>query len=470
MFAAHPAGHSGGARDTMNEARPDILADRIAEWRERLSSHGVDDVGLDGLEPKVREQVDGLVTAGLDRDEAFLVAIRRTASVSGAAREPSMAYGERLWRRLVADPGGAGDPRPARTESIVAAFLALAAAAAVKVPALFGQQFDSVTGGFYVRNLSLLVLPVLAALLLLRRGVHLAGAVAVAALFAAGAVFANAYPFAAGGATEILTAIHLPIALWLAVGLAHAGNGWRNAPARMGFVRFSGEWFIYCVLFALGGVVLTFLAATLFDAAGIGVERIIVQWLLPCGAAGAVVVAGWLAAGRRGVAGQLAPLLAHLFTPLFAAVLLTFLATLVWTGHGIAMDREVLIAFDLLLVLVVGLLLYATSARDREAPPGALDALRLALAVAALAADVVALAAVAARIGEFGFSANKVAALGVNLLLLAHLAGAGWLHVRFLTGTGSFAALARWQTAYLPVYGVWAALVVVTFPPLFGYL
>ena len=56
-----------------------------------------------------------------------------------------------------------------------------------------------------------------------------------------------------------------------------------------------------------------------------------------------------------------------------------------------------------------------------------------------------------------------------DLLLLAHLAGAGWLHGRFLTGTGSFAALTRWQTAYLPVYGVWAALVVVIFPPLFGY-
>ena len=98
------------------------------------------------------------------------------------------------------------------------------------------------------------------------------------------------------------------------------------------------------------------------------------------------------------------------------------------------------------------------------------DTLRLVLAVAALLADLVAVAAVAARIGEFGFSANKVAALGVNLLLLAHLAGTAWLHVRFLTGTGAFAAVARWQTAYLPVYGAWAALVVVLFPPLFRYL
>jgi len=29
--------------------------------------------------------------------------------------------------------------------------------------------------------------------------------------------------------------------------------------------------------------------------------------------------------------------------------------------------------------------------------------------------------------------------------------------------------LERWQVAYLPVYSVWAALVVVIFPPVFGY-
>jgi hypothetical protein len=27
----------------------------------------------------------------------------------------------------------------------------------------------------------------------------------------------------------------------------------------------------------------------------------------------------------------------------------------------------------------------------------------------------------------------------------------------------------RWQTAYLPVYGAWAAIVAVAFPILFGY-
>ena len=83
--------------------------------------------------------------------------------------------------------------------------------------------------------------------------------------------------------------------------------------------------------------------------------------------------------------------------------------------------------------------------------------------------DVVALAAIAARISEFGFTPNRVAALGENLILLVNLAWSAWLYARFLRHRGSFADLERWQIAYLPVYAIWAALVVVVFPPLFGY-
>ena len=140
-----------------------------------------------------------------------------------------------------------------------------------------------------------------------------------------------------------------------------------------------------------------------------------------------------------------------------------------WTGSGIEVRREVLIGFDLLLALVLGMVLYAVSAREPGAPPGLFDLLQLLLLLAALAADAAALAAMAARISEFGFSANKAAALGENLVLLVNLGWSAWLYVRFLRGRGPFAALERWQTAYLPVYAVWAGIVAILFPPLFGY-
>jgi hypothetical protein len=80
------------------------------------------------------------------------------------------------------------------------------------------------------------------------------------------------------------------------------------------------------------------------------------------------------------------------------------------------------------------------------------------------------LTAMLARIAEFGYSPNKIAALGLNLLLLVHLLRAAWLAVGFLRGRLPFAAVERWQTRYLPVYGAWAAVVVVVFPPAFGFI
>src|SRR4029453_18017006 len=78
----------------------------------------------------------------------------------------------------------------------------------------------------------------------------------LAFLFILGAVAANAYPLAADSQSLVLTAIHLPIALWLVVGGAYVGGDWRSDRRRMDFIRFTGEWLIYLVLIGLGGVVL----------------------------------------------------------------------------------------------------------------------------------------------------------------------------------------------------------------------
>jgi hypothetical protein len=150
-------------------------------------------------------------------------------------------------------------------------------------------------------------------------------------------------------------------------------------------------------------------------------------------------------------------------------MLVAFLGTMLWTGRGVGIERDVLIAFDLLLVVVLGLLLYSVSARDPLSPPDIFDVLQVVLVVSALVADAVALWAIAARINDFGFSPNRTAALGVNVILLVNLAWSAVLYLRVLRGRGPFAALERWQTDYLPVYAIWAAIVVIVFPPLFGF-
>lgn len=447
------------------------LEAEIAEWRAYLRKRqAVHSCDVEELEGHLRDQLMALTEAGLTGEEAFLVAVKRMGNLDQLSREFAREHSERLWKQLVITPEAADKPGKAtRTETIVVLTLAVAAALAIKVPVLFGVQFGGGNGSFYARNAGLFVLPLLTIYFLWKRGSGVIRGLWLALSFVAAAAFANIFPFHKGSETEVLTALHLPIALWLAVGFAYVRSRWFTSDGRMDFVRFSGELAIYYALIALGGGVLTGLTMMMFRSIGMNPQWLVGNWLIPCGAAAAIIIGSWLVEAKQSVIENMAPVLTRLFTPMFTVLLLVFLGTMAWTGSPINVQREVLIGFDLLLALVVALVLYAASARDPQSPPDFFDGLQLLLVVSALVVDAVALTAIAARISEFGFTPNRVAALGENLILLVNLTWTAWLYARFLYRRGAFATLERWQIAYLPVYAVWAALVVVTFPLIFGY-
>jgi len=350
-----------------------VLEERIGEWRQYFGKRqAIRSVDIEELEDHLRSQVEALRQAGLNEDEAFLVAIKRLGDQDSVSREFAHEYSERLWKQLVVSPGdGASSSPTAHRETVAAVGLATAAAVAFKIPELFGKHMsDDADMSFYVHNVTLFVLPFLAAFFALKRGMQRSAWYRLAIPFLAAGLIMNLLPFVVEGHTEILAAIHLPIALWLTIGVAYVGGLWRSHEQRMNFVRFSGEWFIYYVLIALGGGALVGITLFIFNAIGLNAESVVQQWVIPCGAVGGVLIAAWLVEFKQSVIESMAPVLTLLFTPLFAVLLLVFVAAMVWTGNVINMQREVLIGFDLLLVLVLGLLLYAISARDPQAPPG----------------------------------------------------------------------------------------------------
>jgi hypothetical protein len=98
-----------------------------------------------------------------------------------------------------------------------------------------------------------------------------------------------------------------------------------------------------------------------------------------------------------------------------------------------------------------------------------MDRVEFVAVTSALVLDVMVLGAMVARVGDLGFTPNRAATLGLNLVLLVNLAGTAWLSMRFHTGRIAFHRLERWQTTYLPVFALWAATVVVLLPPLFAF-
>src|SRR5262249_25505067 len=120
----------------------------------------------------------------------------------------------------------------------------LLAALIIKVPGWFGFPLVDHEDA-YGRNLSFMVLPVLTGYFVWKRGLNVTTCVWLLLAFLAAGLFANVYPFARHSDTEELTMLHLPIALWLVVGIAYVGGHWFSENGRMNFVRFSGELFIY---------------------------------------------------------------------------------------------------------------------------------------------------------------------------------------------------------------------------------
>jgi hypothetical protein len=445
----------------------DAVEPQIAEWRAYVAkAPAVEGRDVDELEVHLRDQIVELAAAGLSADEAFLVAVKRMGDLDSLSREFAREHSGRLWKQLVLKSGD----EPARESGgWFEAFAFAAAAAVVMQIARLAAGFPEEEAMWLFRNFSLLILPFLAGYFARRRELDARGWVITLAPFALLALVINLYPYGNQSATEILVMAHLPVVLWFVVAYSYMGGTINSHERRMDFVRFTGEWAIYYVLIALGGGVLLGLTGLILQPISNELPEQVIEWVMPMGVAGAVIVAAWLVESKQHVVENMAPVLTMLFTPLFALMLTIAAVTYAISGFAGAFDRELLGVFDALMVVVLGLVLYAVSAREPSRPAGLMDRVQLVAVVSALLLDLMVLWSMVARIGEFGFTPNRVAALGLNLVLLVNLARAAWLSLGFLRGRIAFHDIERWQTSYLPAFAIWTAAVVVALPPLFVF-
>lgn len=437
----------------------------IAEWRTAITrSPALDDADADELESHLREQIADLRKAGLSDSEAFQIGVRRLGQADKVTAEFAREHSERMWKQLTLSSAGAESAGRPVLEMIV---FALVAAASIQVARLLSGFPE--TDGWFARNLGFFVVPVLIAYFAWRNRISSRRIGVLVAIVAVTALIVNLYPYTDGSQSEVLEAIHLPVVLWFLVGVAYIGGSRRASNRRMDFVRFSGEWAIYWVLLALGGGVLTILTTIVLEPLGAEAREQITLWLIPSGGAAAVIVAAWLVEAKKSVIENLAPVLAAIFTPLFAAMLAVAVVVYAAGGIGQKFDRDILVIFDVLLLVVFGLVLYALSARDNSKTAGPLDVIRLVAVAAAVLVDLLVLGSMLARVSEYGFTANRAAALGLNIVLIVNLGVTLWFSAKALVRRKSGDAVERWQTQYLPVFGLWAAVVVALVPLAFSF-
>jgi len=249
----------------------------------------------------------------------------------------------------------------------------------------------------------------------------------------------------------------------------YMGTKWKESKARMNFIRFTGEAFIYGLLITCGVGVLSLFTMLIFSAIGIDLETFVFSYLVIYAMSGAVMITLYLVEAKNSVVENFAPILAKIFSPLFLITMVTFLIVMTFTGKSPLVDRNYLIGFNLMLVLVLGLVLYVISARNLHERKNIFDYINLALIITALIIDIVALIAILGRLQNYGITPNKVAALGENIILLINLGFLSWLYIRYLTNKIEFKLIEKYQTSYLTIYAIWMAIVAFIFPLLFGF-
>ena len=442
-----------------------LLPEELAPLLEGLSARrGLSAEDVEELADHLCTEYDELRGLGLSGVEAALIVEHRFGAGSEVASEYLLAHPERAWRRLDEEGGRPSWHLP------LALGIGLVAGILTR---LFAELVPAERAVVLMRAILLIPFAFLAAYLAATaRSRDFRGLALLGALLAGSAGVAIGYPGAEEGQTALLTAIHVPILVLVLVGIAFLGRRWTRLEAWMDWVRFLGEGAIYYVLTALGGGVVIGLLTAVFEAIGIdtaGPYGTVLGWLVPICAVGALFVCAWLVEFKKSAMENVAPVLTAVFTPVMTIALLSFLVVVSVTGNPIEADREILIVFDLLLIVVEAIVMFTVSARPSESPVRALDRMQIALIIAGIIVDILLLWALGGRVLEYGASANKLAALGVNLLLLIHLIGALFGYLRLAKGGGAL-ALERWQSAALPVFAVWAGIVAFIFPPVFRFV
>jgi len=121
-----------------------------------------------------------------------------------------------------------------------------------------------------------------------------------------------------------------------------------------------------------------------------------------------------------------------------------------------------------MLLGVMGIIVFSVSEMSENKKQRFNVWILLALSIVTLIVDVIALSAILYRLSEYGFTPNRTAVLGSNMLIFGNLV---WIMVDLYKASFKKAPINKVELTiarYLPIYMLWTVIVVFGFPLIFG--
>jgi hypothetical protein len=320
---------------------------------------------------------------------------------------------------------------------------------------------------FYERNTGFFVFPFIAAYFIIRNkpGKFIVRSV-VWPMFCL-LIYMNCLPDLVKSQSLMLVFIHVPIILWFLTGVAFLGKDTLNPDARINYLKFYATVLVYMALFAAGGMILVGTTIGLFEAIGIRIEQYMDKVMIYC-VIGAVMVAAYFSQVKNQLSEKFVPTLANIFSPLVFIMLVVYLVAMAVRQKSPYIDRDFLIVFNWMLIFVLSIVTFAIS-ENKQVSNKFITWINFLLLPLALVIDVIALTAIIFRLTAYGFTPNRITVLCVNILVFCNLAGMLVNYTGVLLKKKGPESVMSWINKYLPVYLVWAIIVVFLFPFLFRF-
>jgi hypothetical protein len=320
------------------------------------------------------------------------------------------------------------------------------------------------------KNIGFVVFPVLTAYFIWKQQLAMTKFVLPLILFLGSVIFVNSLPYNEKSSTFILTLMHLPIFLWAILGYIFIGSDLKNNQKKIAYLKFNGNFVIMTGLIFISGMLFTGITIELFELLKIDIKDFYFEQIAVWGLAAMPILSTFLIQNNPELVNKISPTIARIFTPIIFVMLLVFLAALIYTGMNIYNDRNFLLLFNVLLIGVMAIILFSLSELTNNTGTKINQIILLGLALLTIIANGIALSAISFRLNEFGLSPNRLAVLGANLLMFAHLLFVSYGLIKNLNGKATLQDVEARIASFIPAYVVWAAFVTFAMPFIFKFI
>ena len=322
---------------------------------------------------------------------------------------------------------------------------------------------------FFAKNSSLLIFPFISAYFIWKQAASkkVTWIVLLGVLLLT--IYINLIPIDLTSSTINLVYIHFPILLWSLLGFSYVGNEFMRPEKRIAFLKYNGNLSVIVAIILLSCIVFTLITFGLFELIGFKIEEYFFKYFA-IWAIGAIPVFGtYLIYNNPNLINSVTPLIAKIFTPLACFNLFIYLIVLIYSGNYPLNDRNLLLVYNVLLIAVLALIFFSIAENEQNKNSNYNTILLLCLSSLTILLNGIALFAISYRVVEFGFTPNRLAVLGANILVFIHLAMVTLQLGKALASKSNLSKVEIAIANYLPVYTAWAAIVVLLFPVIFNW-